>query len=230
MTGEDAYVLPTSFFPHMKAAIPHIFTRDELNGFFDAADRYPACSRSPLLEYTVPVIFRLQYACGMRPQEVRILRRMDFDFGNGTIYISRGKHNKDRKLAADPVIMGLCRRFDRIAETAIPGRSYFFQSPSGDAYHGDWLSDTFHKCWDMSGNGNVRGRCTPYSFRHSYATQTLMRWVEEGKDLDAMIPYLSAYMGHESFSATYYYTHLLPERVARMDFTSTSGVIPEVAL
>jgi len=80
----------------------------------------------------------------------------------------------------------------------------------------------------MSGNDSGRGRCTPYILRHNYATQTLMRWVEEGRDLDAMAPYLSAYMDHEKFSSTYYYILLLPERLARMDFTRYGGVIPEV--
>jgi integrase/recombinase XerD len=56
----------------------------------------------------------------------------------------------------------------------------------------------------------------------------LMRWIEEGRALDGMIPYLSAYMGHTSFSATYYYINLLPERLALMDFTRSDGIIPEV--
>jgi len=228
--GQDAYILPTSFFPHRKARLPHIFTDDELKNFFGATDRYPSCGHSPLLEYTVPVIFRLQYACGMRPQEVRLLRRIDFDFNAGTIYISEGKHNKDRKLAVDANVMELCRKYNRIAEVTAPGRAFFFQSLSGAAYQGDWLTDLFHKCWEMSGNGDVCGICTPYAFRHNYATRILMRWIEEGKDIDAMIPYLSAYMGHETFSSTYYYLQLLPERLARMGFISTGGVIPEVTL
>ncbi len=82
----------------------------------------------------------------------------------------------------------------------------------------------------MSGNGADAGRgsCTPYAFRHNFATRTLMRWVEEGKDLNTCIPYLCAYMGHATFSATFYYVHLLPERLSRMDFTHLSGIIPEV--
>jgi integrase len=35
--------------------------------------------------------------------------------------------------------------------------------------------------------------------------------VNAGKDVDAMLPYLSAYMGHENFAMTAYYVHLIPE-------------------
>jgi integrase len=227
-TGEDAFLMPAAFFPPGKADLPYIFSETELRRFFDASDRFPSCRQSPLLEYTVPVIFRLQYACGMRPQEVRLLKRKDFNFADGTIYIAEAKHCKDRRLPVRPDIMNMCMKYDRIAASLVPERVYFFQSPTRGPYSHGWLTAKFHKCWQLSGNGNARGACVPYDLRHNFATQTLMRWVEEGKDISAWAPYLSAYMGHATFSASFYYVHLLPERLARMDFTHPRGIIPEV--
>jgi len=226
--GDEAFLMPQGFFPPRKPDLPYIFSETELRRFFEAADHFPGYCNSPLLEYTVPVVFRLQYACGMRPQEIRLLKRIDFNFADSTIYIAEAKHCKDRRLAVNPDVMEMCRNYDRIADTVIPSRVYFFQSPTGGAYSHGWLTAKFHQCWEMSGNGNARGVCIPYDFRHNYATQTLMRWVEEGKDLNAWIPYLCAYMGHATFSVTFYYVHLLPERLSRMDFMSVSGIIPEV--
>ena len=227
--GNEAFLMPPGFFPPRKPDLPYIFSEDELRRFFEAADRFPSCPTSPLLEYTVPVIFRLQYACGMRPQEVRLLKRADFNFSDGTIHIAEAKHYKDRRLAINHGIMDMCGNYDRIANAVIPSRVYFFQSTEGGAYSHGWLTAKFHQCWKLSGNGNTRGVCVPYDFRHNYATQTLMRWAEEGKDLNAWIPYLSAYMGHAAFSATFYYIHLLPERLSRMDFTRIKGIIPEAS-
>jgi integrase len=225
--GEEAYIIPSLFFPASKATLPYICTDSELRNFFDATDRIPSDRRNPLLEYTIPVIFRLQYSCGMRPQEVRNLRRTDINFYNSTIYIADGKHYKDRRLTADEYIMEMCRKYDRIAESLIPSRTHFFQSPLGRAYSSGWLSSIFSKCWMLSGNGDKRNNCVPYSLRHRYATETLMRWLEEGRDIDAWIPYLSAYMGHASFSSTCYYTHLLPERLACMGYVRTNHIIPK---
>jgi len=230
-TGEEAFLMPKGFYPPRKPNLPYIFTNGELRRFFEATDRFAGYRNSPLLEYTVPVVFRLQYACGMRPQEVRLLKRIDFNFADNTIYIAEAKHCKDRRLAVNPNVMEMCRSYDRIAETVIPGRVYFFQSPqTGVAYGHAWLTAKFHQCWAMSGNDIDigRGPCTPYAFRHNYATQTLMRWVDEGKDLNAWILYLCAYMGHATFSATFYYIHLLPERLRCLDFMSVSDIIPEV--
>jgi len=66
--GKEAFVLPSNWFPASKAGLPYLFTNEELSNFFSATDHYPSRANSPLLEYIVPVIFRLQYACGMRPQ------------------------------------------------------------------------------------------------------------------------------------------------------------------
>jgi hypothetical protein len=55
-----------------------------------------------------------------------------------------------------------------------------------------------------------------------------MRWVEEGKDIEAWLPYLAAYMGHEKYSSTAWYVHLLPERLAATGLTSAAGIIPAV--
>lgn len=228
LTGVDAYVMPPSFFPPKKPELPFIMKNSEMLNFFNATDRYPSRGQSPLLEYTVPVIFRLIYACGMRPQEARRLRCVDINYNDDTIYIFEGKHHKDRCLPVNTAVMEMCKKYNRIAETITPKRMYFFQSRSGSAYTPQWLEYIFNICWKMSGNSTNRGSCTPYILRHNFATQTLMRWVEEGKNLEAMLPYLSAYMGHEDFSSTYYYISLLPERLACMDFTRSVGIIPEV--
>lgn len=35
-------------------------------------------------------------------------------------------------------------------------------------------------------------------------------------------------MGHACFHSSYYYVHLLPEKLAVMDFMDNNGIIPEV--
>jgi len=229
---KEAFVIPSTLLPKYTADVPYIFSDNELVNFFRATDSISVFRRksSPLLEYIVPVIFRLQYACGLRPQEVRQLKANNFDFTNNIIYIEESKWCKDRRLAVRSDIMGLCDKYNNIANFIIPNRTYFFQSPKGKAYERAWLTSTFHRCWKLSGNTNEKGSCVPYDLRHNFATQTLMKWVEEGVDINEYIPYLSAYMGHATFSNTFYYIHLLPERLSRMDFTKLNGVIPEVPL
>ncbi len=227
-TGQDAYVIPAGFTRQPKADAPYPVTDEELRRFFAATDRLESSKNNRLLEYMIPVMFRLQFACGMRPQEARRLKCTDFNFLKNTIYISESKKHKDRLLAVRPEIMEMCRKYDCIAGRLKPGRTYFFPSVRDEAYGAQGVTEMFHKCWEMAGNSIPGHPCTPYDLRHAYASRVLMGWIEQGKDLDACLPYLSTYMGHERFQDTYYYVHMLPQRLSRMEFMGVSGIVPEV--
>lgn len=57
-----------------------------------------------------------------------------------------------------------------------------------------------------------------------------MKWLNENADLNAMLPYLSAYMGHACFSDTAYYIHLMPEKLLAsdaVDWKKLNALIPE---
>lgn len=226
--GRDAYVIPAEFTKQPRPDAPYPITDEELHRFFAATDCLESSKNNRLLEYMIPVMFRLQFACGMRPQEVRRLKRTDFNFSKHTVYISESKKNKDRLLAVRPEIMEMCRKYDCIAERFRPGRLYFFPSVRGGAYGARSVTSMFHQCWENAGNTVPGHPCTPYDLRHAYASRVLMGWIEQGKDLDVCIPYLSAYMGHERFQDTYYYVHMLPQRLAKMAYMGVGGIIPEV--
>ena len=72
-----------------------------------------------------------------------------------------------------------------------------------------------------------------YDLRHRFASAILNRWIDEKRDLYAMLPYLRAYMGHFDLSATAYYIHLLPESLVKsngIDWAALESVIPEVGV
>jgi integrase len=51
-------------------------------------------------------------------------------------------------------------------------------------------------------------------FRHSFAVAALLRWYEEGADVQANLPKLALYMGHVSIVSTAYYLRFMPAVVA----------------
>lgn len=226
--GKQAFVYPARSIPARHDGLPYIFSEDEQEQFFHAIDAFPSSSKSPIMEYTAPVVFRCMLSCGFRPREVVQLRRIDFDFNHNTIYIEDSKNHRDRRIAVSKELMNLCRRYDMIAENYFPNRTCFFPNKFGEPLSYPSLVYLFHRSWKLSGIDSVQGQPSLYSFRFTFATETLMRWIEEGKDIETMMPYLSAYMGHVKFKDTYYYISLLPERIAKRDFMDVGGIIPEV--
>ena len=43
------------------------------------------------------------------------------------------------------------------------------------------------------------------ALRHSFAVQRLQRWYQEGKDVQALLPHLSVYLGHVRPQESYWY-------------------------
>jgi len=49
LVGEEAYVMPSSFFPQQKSKLPFIMNDTEMQKFFEATDRYPGSGQNPLV-------------------------------------------------------------------------------------------------------------------------------------------------------------------------------------
>ena len=226
LAGVDAFIVPSAWIASPTRGLPHMFTDEELAAFFRAADSFDAEYRSPFREYTIPVIFRLILGAGLRPPEARRLRRHDVDAEGAMVMIERSKRNKDRHVPVSGDLAGLLARFDHLADMRRADREWFFEDQHGCQYSPSWLIASYHHCCERA--GGIAPASTPYTLRHNYATRTLMRWVEEGKDIEAWLPYLAAYMGHQKYSSTAWYVHLMPERLAAAGLTSAAGIIPAV--
>ena len=226
--GADAFVMPSAWIGKPTRRLPHMFTDDELERFFSACDRIGPSKLSPFREHIIPVVFRLMLGCGLRPQEARRLRRADVDLDTMVLTVTHGKRRKDRLVPVGDDLTGLLARFDRLASLGRPDREWFFEQTPGRPYAHRWLTEQYHRVQALA--GGVAPGSTPYTLRHNYATRTLARWVDEDRDLGVWLPYLSAYMGHATYTATAYYVHLLPQRIAATGLTAAAGIIPEPPL
>ena len=206
--GVPAFVPPTDYSVKVVRYNPYIFTDEELSRLFAAIDRFPPYHSSPNREYIVPVIFRMMYCCGMRPSEPPSLLLEDVNFKTGEIYIRQSKGFQDRRVLMSADLTDLCARY---ASRMMPQR-YLFELKPGERVTSEWITHQFGYCWKNSGLPK-RGSPRPYDFRHNFVTRTFMKWINEGKDVNALAPYLSSYLGHKELTATLYYLRLLPEHL-----------------
>ena len=80
--------------------LPYIFTDEELVQLFDSIDSLT--NRIDRQEYhpelILPVVFRLELCCGMRPGEPFNLKTEDINLKTGDIFIRKSKRDKDRHI------------------------------------------------------------------------------------------------------------------------------------
>lgn len=231
-SGENAFVLPSDLAKKGARHIPHIYSKSEIAAIWYVLDHIKSRGGYPIRHFVIPTFVRLLYCCGLRPCETRRLRVVDVDLEKGRLNIMESKKHKSRIVMMADDVTEMCRQYEDTVSNLMPERELFFPNSNDNIYTKTWIEDIFRTAKSKAGIG-TSGEHTPrlYDFRHTFATHRLYQWMRDGKDVTAMLPYLSAYMGHEQLSDTYYYIHLVPglfEQMAGFDFSVSEALLPEV--
>jgi integrase len=231
--GEPAFIFPKKFAPLKKhRPIPYIYTKAEIASIWNFLDGIKPRTHLSVRHLVIPAIFRLLYCCGLRPGEARKLKTLDVDLSSGKIYIRESKGCKDRIVMLADDVVEYFTDYNECLVRLLPGREWFFPKSNDTPYSNKWLIGEFQKVREAFNFVQyASGPPRVYDFRHTFATHCLYQWLNEGKDITAMLPYLSAYMGHAHLSDTYYYIQLVPgqfEEVSGLDFSKYESLLPEV--
>ena len=135
------YIVPTDIFPSVHREMPYIFTNMELIRFFTESDRKPYCKTSPCRHLIIPVIYRLIYFCGLRPNEGRELKRSDFCYKDRTLFKKKNKSHQERLIPVAGDLAEMCRNYMNKRMEVYPDTEYMFPSTTGKPYQKRWLVD-----------------------------------------------------------------------------------------
>ncbi len=191
-----------------------------------ASDAYVLSGR-----WKAPFVAPRPYLLASR-QKARALQAGQVDLDHGHIDVVWSKGNRSRRLPVTTQVAGILAACDRESRAHFPERRPFFVSAAGNQVTPCTVGQVFARIWDQAGLARPAGgrQPRPYDFRHHFAYACIERWMRQGKDVTAMLPYLSRYMGHASFDSTYYYVHTSPDFLdAYAEITANSqSLLPEV--
>jgi len=229
--GYSAYVPDSTLAARNPSTfMPRMLTDEELRKFFQAVDSLEPTARSPLRHLIMPEVFRLLFGCGFRVREVLKLRVRDVDLQQGIITVRQGKFRKDRLVPPALSLVNRLRKYAAHFENRPPD-AIFFPGPGGRPYSLRTIYGLFRQLLLQCGIPHAgRGKGPRiHDARHLFAVRVLRRWYRDGEDLDAKLPLLATYLGHQNLSGTQYYLHftaeLFPEITARAD-AAFGDVIP----
>jgi len=231
--GIEAYVLPPSRKRKTQEYIPYIFTDDEIHRLFEAADKMEYLPASPYAHIVFPVLVRMLYGCGLRISEACKLRVRDVDLKNGVLTIWQSKNGNSRLTPMSDSLVAACRDYANAMPAPKSEDAPFFPTRFGGAYGQRGPYHQFRimlKRAGISHGGRGKGPRL-HDFRHTFAVHAMRQLVRNGKSLYVTSPILSAYLGHQSLSATQKYLRLTadvyPEVVRKFE-AGFGGVVPEV--
>ena len=208
--GIETYIMPKGLMPRVPRYMPHIYSNHELKLIFEQTDKCHYCNEVPYRHLVMPVFFRLLYATGMRLSEARLLKVDNIDFDNGVITIFHAKGGKHRQLPVSPEMLERLIKYHTSVHMLSKPEDWFFPGFNGKPMTLSNVDKNFRKfLWQarISHGGRSKGPRI-HDFRHTFSVHCLRRWVLEGKNVNAYLPVLQAYLGHVQLSDTAYYLHL----------------------
>ncbi|MBR1443235.1 MAG: tyrosine-type recombinase/integrase [Firmicutes bacterium] len=206
--GMQAYVLPIDNRSKQSLFVPHIYTDDELRRIFEQADLIPSYTNCPNRTDVASLLFRMLYGCGLRISEALNLTMKDIDHDNGVLSIKDSKFGASRLVPMSPQLTERCRVYsDKVRRLAFD-TDPFFPAPDGKHYSRRGINKTFRQILHAAGIPHTKTGPRIHDLRHTFAVNCLKSWVREGKNINAMLPVLSFYLGHKGMSGTQNYLRL----------------------
>ena len=207
--------LPRGLMGRVKERVtPYVYTDEEVALLMSCASRF--FRQDPLRTMALEFSIGLMRACGLRPCEVEALEDGDFDQDGGVLTVRNSKNGKSRLVPLEESVACAVVAY-RDARDAARGDGSCTRLVVGTAARpitvGILESMFVELRMALLDRGQMWERRPPrlMDLRHTFAVRTIMRWHAEGADVNAMMPVLSRFMGHDSISETYWYLTGAPD-------------------
>jgi len=193
---------------------PHIYSVAEIALLLRQASLlWP---RGGLRPKTYVAFFSLLFSTGLRLGEACRLMPDDVNLNDGILTILESKFRKSRLVPLHPTATQALIRYADHRNTPRTRSGSFFRTDHAPALKRNTVQKTFWRMRDRLGwtaHERVR-RPRIQDTRHTFAVRRLLRWYEDGADVDRKILALATYLGHARPTDTYWYLSAVPELMA----------------
>ncbi len=194
---------------------PHIYSNEEIAVLLQAASQLKPTNG--LHPHTYVTLFCLLLSTGLRISEALNLSRPDVDFKARIITVKKTKFKKSRLVPISPSTSQELHNYSGFRDSYHPGAKTegFFLTEKGAPLNYRQVLYIFMKLRrDLDWTGTDKRPPRIHDFRHTFTVRRLLKWYEEGRDLDQKILALSTYLGHAQVTDTYWYLSAVPALLA----------------
>ena len=157
-------------------------------------------------------MLKLTYCLGLRPSETTRLVVDDINLQDGVAFIRETKFHKSRMVPFGEEVSRMLENYLSWRAEAVMSRgiteNHLFIDKRGNPVRLPALQQAFHLIREKAGihravvtHSDVRLQ----DLRHTFATNRVTQWYREGKDVQALLPVLSTYLGHCNLDSTAVY-------------------------
>ena len=204
---------PDWFGPAHRRLVPHIYTEAEILALMDATEQLtPTDGLRPA---TCRTIFGLLASTGLRISEATSLTRQDVDLDAAVLTIREAKFHKSRLVPFDPGVTAALHSYAQLRDRIVPHTEsdHFFLFDNGKQvsqrhilYALQGLCE--HLGWQPRGD-HLHHRLQ--DMRHTYIVRSILRFYQQGIEVDRAVLALATYVGHAHVGNTYWYVTGIPD-------------------
>ena len=212
---------PTSYVPEHALApvkdstfLPYIFSHDDVRRILALAGSHQGRFIWAAMLRTLILVL---YCTGLRLGEAVRMRTADVDLNRGILKVQHSK-GRSRIVAIRQDLVAALRCYSVERQKLLDNRrrsdpEALFLRLDGSPLNISSASQAIRRMLRQLGLKPPSGRsgARPYEFRHAFAVHRLMAWAEEGVDIHAKLPLLSAYLGHQNIIGTEVYLRATPQ-------------------
>jgi integrase/recombinase XerD len=220
--------------------VPYIFSDEELKLIFALSDNITLTKSqpNPFIQLEFPMMLRIMYGCGLRVGETLALEMKDVDLEGGILTLKHTKGDKQRLVPMHQTLTSILKRYCLAMGLIGKAEALLFPSAIQEVpFSVIAARNKFNVILKSAGISmkerakRERGPCL-HCLRHVFAFKSFAEAEKSGRTIDASVPYLSIYLGHDSLKETEkhlkFSNELYPEAMELFE-EYTLQVFPEVA-
>ncbi len=203
--------------PRRRRNPPHIYTENEIEDLLRTASALSSPTGMRALSYST--LISLLVATGLRPSEAMSLKDKDVDLNDGILSIRDSKFGKSRfvpihESTRQALVCYVHKRNKICRQRACDA---FLINEHGRRLNAGSTRRMFVRLSKATGlrptspDGRDGRGPRLQDFRHTFATNRMVQWYREGKDVALELPKLATYLGHVDVGLTYWYVEAVPE-------------------
>jgi site-specific recombinase XerD len=209
--------MPRLLSPRRRRNPPHIYTEKEIEDLLQKASVLSSATGMRALSYST--LIGLLVATGLRPSEAMSLNDRDVDLNDGILSIRDSKFGKSRFVPVHESTRQALKRYLHKRNKICRHRQddAFLVNDYGRRLNAGSTRRMFVRLSRATGlrptspEGRDGRGPRLQDFRHTFATNRMVQWYREGKDVTLELPKLSTYLGHVDVGLTYWYVEAVPE-------------------
>ena len=211
----DTEVPDSGLVASFRRPTPYLLPPQQITALIQAAQQL--APQGSLRPHTVSTVIGLLASTGLRVGEAIRLTTTDvrLDERPALVHIRETKFHKSRFVPLHPTTAAQLHHY-RALRTALHYDAFtdvFFVSEQGHALTHKALGTCFAQlCRQLGLRPTERGRRPSlHALRHAFAIARIRTWYQEGRDVQALLPHLSVYLGHVRPQESYWYLTATPE-------------------